>query len=82
MSKVLLVLVNGADRGWLFALDLSHLYHFKCNKSLIHKHCVFDVTWSVEQNRGTNILSVDTGAVFQELCIKLNAEHSWNVFRR
>ena len=40
---------------------------------------VFDRTWSVEQiaqqNRGTNILSVDTGAVFQVLFIKLNAEH-------
>ena len=35
---------------------------------------VFDVTWSVEQDRGTNILSVDTGAVFQVLFIKLNAE--------
>ena len=50
-----------------------------CRKSLIHKHCVDHVAWSVEQiaqqNRGTNILSVDTGAVFQVLFIKLNAEH-------
>ena len=31
--------------------------HFMCRKSLIHKHCVNHVTWSVEQiaqqNRGT-----------------------------
>ena len=63
----------------IFALDPHHLCHLKCNKSLIHKHFLFDVTWSVEQiaqqNRGTNILSVDTGAVFQVLFIKLNAEH-------
>ena len=47
-----------------------------CRKSLNHKQCVNHVAWSVEQNRGTNIVSVDTGAVFQELYIKLNAEHS------
>ena len=57
-----------------------HLCHLKCNKSLIHKHYVDHVAWSVEQiaqqNRGTNILGMDTGAVLQELCIKLSAEHS------
>ena len=51
-------------------------YSFALHQQQVtYKHCVFDVTWSVEQNRGTNILSVDTGAVFQVLFIKLNAEH-------
>ena len=38
-----------------------------CRKSLNHKQCVNHVAWSVEQNRGTNIVSVDTGAVLLDL---------------
>ena len=57
MSYVLLVLLNGADLRQIVIRRPHHLCHLKCNKSLIHKHFVFDVTWSVEQiaqqNRGT-----------------------------
>ena len=71
-SKIVIVVFR-----WLYnkLRRPHHLCHLKCNKSLTHKHFVFDVTWSVEQNRGTNILGMDTGAVLQVLVIKLNVEH-------